>query len=799
MSHGLTPEHLAQIPYHVGPLDAKLCFVGEAPGLDEVAHEFKHPFVGKSGQWFRTWLQQVGINFNDCYVTNLLKERPPRNRFAPFVKENPKLLEAHTELLAAELSLLTNCNLIVPLGTNPLLPICGKQGIMAWRGSILPATLSTIKGKKCIPTLHPAGIMRQWKTRISFMEDLKRIKDDTLFSEFRLPVRNYIIRPKFEQVIEFLTRLLDEKKPISVDTETRPGGIIASIQFCNDTVNALCIPFQYKNGNSYWPLDQEILIWELVRKCLYELSVIGQNFIKFDMFILWANGIDPYKILKNFLVDTLEGFACIQPELPKSLAYLTSIFTREPFFKAEGKEGKGKEWAASTSENAFWTYGCKDVLVDHEIAPQVIKELKDEKLWEFYMKRFQGMAKRRLAMSFKGIRLDEEKRKELRGKVGRRAIEYQCKLSILTDRPLNVKSNPQMKKLLYEDMKCKKQWKLNDKGDMVLTCDEDAVLKLSAMYPSKVFDLVLKVRHERTIMSNYILVKTDSDGHVRSTYGFAETGRFTSSKSPMGTGYNLQNWPRDMRVMLRSDDDDHVLIEMDLAQAEARVVAWKSRATKLIQEFLDGVDYHVTTACNVFDLSAEKIFYAERYTGKRVNHASNYDMKSDKFAMVYNKDAAENGVELMGIERARIVMSKHHDANPHIHEVYHKELRAEVSKEKKLWNIFGRRMVFLDRLGPDLYREAYGWYAQSTVADLTNVIFDRVADKIMVINQGHDSLLVHCHKSKVKETVKYMYENSQITLKIGGRDLIIPVDFKIGTHWGTSMKEYEYKEAACVS
>jgi len=40
-----------------------------------------------------------------------------------------------------------------------------------------------------------------------------------------------------------------------------------------------------------------------------------------------------------------------------------------------------------------------------------------------------------------------------------------------------------------------------------------------------------------------------------------------------------------------------------------------------------------------------------------------------------------------------------------------------------------------------------------------------------------------------------MWMASLITLKIGGRDLIIPVDFKVGTHWG-DLKEYKYEEAA---
>ena len=40
--------------------------------------------------------------------------------------------------------------------------------------------------------------------------------------------------------------------------------------------------------------------------------------------------------------------------------------------------------------------------------------------------------------------------------------------------------------------------------------------------------------------------------------------------------------------------------------------------------------------------------------------------------------------------------------------------------------------------------------------------------------------------------MKKMDKASQILLKIGGRELLIPVEFKVGTHWG-SMEEYKYK------
>ncbi|MEM4379109.1 MAG: uracil-DNA glycosylase family protein [Thermoplasmatales archaeon] len=62
--------------------DPSLCktlyiIVGEAPGAEE--EERGIPFVGKAGKMLRQTLQELGI-LNNCYFTNAVKIRPPRNR-----------------------------------------------------------------------------------------------------------------------------------------------------------------------------------------------------------------------------------------------------------------------------------------------------------------------------------------------------------------------------------------------------------------------------------------------------------------------------------------------------------------------------------------------------------------------------------------------------------------------------------------------------------------------------------------------------------------------------------------------
>jgi DNA polymerase len=61
-----------------GNHDAKILFIGEAPGENE--DKTGLPFVGQAGQLLDNLLSQAGINNKDIYICNVLKCRPPENR-----------------------------------------------------------------------------------------------------------------------------------------------------------------------------------------------------------------------------------------------------------------------------------------------------------------------------------------------------------------------------------------------------------------------------------------------------------------------------------------------------------------------------------------------------------------------------------------------------------------------------------------------------------------------------------------------------------------------------------------------
>ncbi|HSD55853.1 MAG TPA: uracil-DNA glycosylase [Candidatus Saccharimonadales bacterium] len=67
-----------QIVFGDGNPNAKIVFIGEAPGKNEDIQG--KPFVGAAGKFLNEMLEQIGLSRADVYITNIVKYRPPNNR-----------------------------------------------------------------------------------------------------------------------------------------------------------------------------------------------------------------------------------------------------------------------------------------------------------------------------------------------------------------------------------------------------------------------------------------------------------------------------------------------------------------------------------------------------------------------------------------------------------------------------------------------------------------------------------------------------------------------------------------------
>ena len=111
-----------QVVFGVGDPQAGLLFVGEGPGHEEdLAGE---PFVGRSGKLLdRLMLEEIGLTRAQCYIANVVKCRPPKNR-----NPAPEEIEACRPYLEEQITLI-NPSVVVTLGnfaTRLLLETTGR-------------------------------------------------------------------------------------------------------------------------------------------------------------------------------------------------------------------------------------------------------------------------------------------------------------------------------------------------------------------------------------------------------------------------------------------------------------------------------------------------------------------------------------------------------------------------------------------------------------------------------------------------------------------------------------------------
>jgi DNA polymerase len=131
-----------------GRADAELMFIGEGPGFHEDRQG--RPFVGNSGQMLDELLQGIGLARQDCFITNVIKCRPPENR-----DPLPQEIEACKPYLEQQIALVDPL-LIVTLGRYSMAHFFAANArITHIHGQPLRLERAIV-----LPLYHPAAVLR---------------------------------------------------------------------------------------------------------------------------------------------------------------------------------------------------------------------------------------------------------------------------------------------------------------------------------------------------------------------------------------------------------------------------------------------------------------------------------------------------------------------------------------------------------------------------------------------------------------------------------------------------------------
>jgi DNA polymerase len=358
-----------------GPIPAEIMIVGEAPGAEEERQG--EPFVGASGVELNKMLHEIGVSRSLCFITNVCRERPYNNDISLFFAQSKKEITSEhirvrdrwvrrpikdgCDLLRKEIEMVKP-TLIIALGNTALWALTGKSGITRWRGSMLHEDISGTK-IRCLPTYHPAMILRQWEFRAAAVHDLRRA-----FRYLRQPYPDpgwrFHLRPVFSEalaVLESLQRLAEEREAVepserpqgeekkraakpgdlelSFDLETRNGHIVcAGISWTLQ--DAISIPFMCgENSAGYWMEEEEAeIIWRLYKLLTHpRVVVVGQNLL-YDCQYTWRH----WHFVPRAVKDTMISHHVCYAGLPKRLDFQASMYC-EQYVQWKPDRGKWKE------------------------------------------------------------------------------------------------------------------------------------------------------------------------------------------------------------------------------------------------------------------------------------------------------------------------------------------------------------------------------------------------------------------------------------------------------------------------
>jgi len=146
-----------------GSVSANVFFVGEAPGAQE--DEQGLPFVGRSGRYLDQLMENIGLDRDHVFITNVVKCRPPSNR-DPRVGE----VRACTPYLERQLGLIRP-RLVVTLGRFAM-----EQFIAEGRISEVHGQPRRIEGTIYLPLYHPAAALYRGSLRSVVESDFQRVR-----------------------------------------------------------------------------------------------------------------------------------------------------------------------------------------------------------------------------------------------------------------------------------------------------------------------------------------------------------------------------------------------------------------------------------------------------------------------------------------------------------------------------------------------------------------------------------------------------------------------------------------------
>ena len=595
--------------------------------------------------------------------------------------------------------------------------------------------------------------------------------------------KNYNNLITVDQLTSFVSSV-KENEWLSVDLETTSiNPMVAEIvgfSFSVKKDTGVYVPIRFKDKKDNLFGDDDLQTAIDILKPILENSNIpktGQN-IKYDALIMKRYGIN----LDGIAFDTMIAAHLISPNSRSyKLDNLSISHLNYKMVPIKDLIGSGKNQITMdqvTLEDISF-YAAEDADVVIELTEIFLKELKNQKLYNYFMAIEIDLLPVLIDMQFNGIFVDKDYLAIRSDEIGIKIDALHNEITKLAGQDFNVNSSQQLAQILFDKLDLP-MIKKRSTAEAVLS-----ELKDKHELPKLVLDYRKLFKLKNTYLDPIPTNINPTSNRVHSSFNqtMTATGRLSSS-SP-----NFQNIPirtedgKDVRKAIRAQSSDYQIFSADYSQVELRVMAHLSQDKALIQALNNGEDIHTFTAKNIFNIHKDEDVLPEmRRTAKIVN-----------FGIMYGAGPFRLSQELdVPFGEAKKIKDAYFSKYKGI-EDYIAKSKLLIKSEKSVQTLLGRKRAVWDSDSQNKIRRdaaermAINMPIQGTAAEMIKIamikIYKDLKDnnlKSKLILQVHDELLLEVHKDEVDYISEMVIKNMKKAIEL---DVPIEIDCGFGPSW----------------
>lgn len=764
--------------------------VGEAPGAEE--DESGRPFVGRAGRLLDALLEKAGIARSDCYVTNVVKCRPPANRTPTQIEISGCATYLYNEIEDQQ------PKVIVCLGVTALKALTGKSAITRERGKVLQPRKGLYIDAPILATIHPAAALRPGGDayREQIVNDLRIAR--SLTEQHRDDEHAHLIPPGMRDLEAIaLLRPLADARILAVDCEWTAGSRMVWPWSKRGELYSIALTGR-SNGDVYscalaYPMPARVR--GEVARLLATKPIVFHNAMA-DL--LWLSS---ERFVCALAADTMLLAYLLDERQGRSLEAVASYYADGvvPGWKGDIRSTRPQmdhEWETLLRYNAEDTRATllafEGLLRAVKASPNSSKILK---LHRFMLKTIPPLAR---SASF-GIPIDLPLLRKEQAKSRKRRDDAQNDLASIiqetSEQAGRIAASPKGTKDLLRGL-----------GVDIADSRKDHLAEIIEIPAVRA---ILHYRQEQKLLSTYLdpwnqLLTRQGDARLHTIYRITgtRTGRLSAESEEGGS---IQVAPRDSASIafrrLVCAPPGHKIITADYSQIELRVAAWLANEPTMRSFYQQGIDIHLATAaylvaCRERPMPMEEFWPRREEYMARVTKADRQGAKGVNFGLVYGMQPPK----LRDYARLTYGVTMTIEEAQRVHESYfrlyarlpswHAETMHDVIERGYTETPFGRRRTF----DASNQHAAINTPVQATASDLTllaMIAIDRrlrsEGTKARVIGTIHDSILIEAQDAHVDRASAILrQEMENVDTSDFGVHMPVPLvaDLKAGQTWG---------------